>query len=397
MHDNIITQDIKSVLDRLGDRISHHNWILSCLNGTYTLEVKWLLEKPAITPGTNTRAGLLTPPQSAKYTPRTTQANARNTPAQLVTRKYKSPSTRRRDRARLLAWKNSRSSNRHHQDPSTRKCLFQEETSASDNIISDTPSDLDSSVASVSESSETDKVPSPAVDVTLDCDEVVVRTQLVASQVTEAAGSGSPLDSEESNSAQELSTYPAVTAPEPYTADQPDPPEVPFPFTWSERGFLPGGLLPDDKEEVWKALDAGLCEQSDDVLCGSIPKLDSKTTELIKLALHARNQHFLERCFANDCNNLVDHKIVCRQCKIAKYCCQECAVFDLAHKGSHHIYTELSPCAAIEQLEDVVVNLSVDLWDPSAAARENNFTVLEIVPLYWDPFTVSPVPLDFET
>jgi hypothetical protein len=188
----------------------------------------------------------------------------------------------------------------------------------------------------------------------LDCGESEVQTQPVPSQVAEAFGSGGPLESVDSNSEPELSISDTEASPEPEPIKQRDPPQVPFPFTWSESGFLPGGALPDNKEACEALLSLVQFDR------------DLDTTELIKRALLARNQYFLDRCSAINCDRIVDHKTVCKLCNIAKYCSQECAVFDLAHRHPHPEYPEVSDCAAIENLDWVVVDPSTETWDQFA-------------------------------
>ena len=166
MADNFISNDINTILNILPHNYANKSWILSKLNETFTLTIKWNLA-PATTPSTGRIGhGILTPPQSAtaRSTPCSFQANARHTPAQLVTRKkYKSPSTRRRDRSRLLAWKKSRQNT-----PGARRSLFRQDSGASD--IPD--------IGPVSDSLESDCAPSPVATVTLDLGESV-ETQLV--------------------------------------------------------------------------------------------------------------------------------------------------------------------------------------------------------------------------
>lgn len=54
MPDSIITKHILCVLDRLCDQISQHMWSITCRAGYYKLAVSWCLDKPAITPDTET-------------------------------------------------------------------------------------------------------------------------------------------------------------------------------------------------------------------------------------------------------------------------------------------------------------------------------------------------------
>ena len=120
---------------------------------------------------------------------------------------------------------------------------------------------------------------------------------------------------------------------------------------------MPGGELPTDIRELCKSI-------GEHKWCGVFNELDCEARAHIKFALLARNQHFLGKCFANDCNKIVDNKSTCKNCDTAKYCSQECAVFDVAHKRPHPIYTEITPCVAIETLSDIVVEPSASVWDP---------------------------------
>ena len=59
----------------------------------------------------------------------------------------------------------------------------------------------------------------------------------------------------------------------------------------------------------------------------------------------------------------MDNKVLCNNCEVAKYCSQECAIFDVAHRHPHHGYPELTPCRAIEELEGIVTEESHCVWD----------------------------------
>jgi len=285
-----------------------------------------------------------------------------------VTRKkYKSPSTRRRDRSRLLAWKESKQNT-----PGARRSLFRQDSSPSDNPISD-PHIPD--IGPVSESPESDRAPGPVATVTLDLGESV-ETQLVPPQVAEDTGSKGSVDSGDSDPESESETANLVleASPEPELVEQRVPPQVPFPFTWSEGGFLPGGVLPRNvreedleayrqaveplKEEVLEVGEDCYIETLLDQVDGPFVH-DLERAEVIKRALLSRNQYFLGRCFANNCDKLVDNKYVCKKCNIARYCSQECAVFDLAHRTPHPLYPEVNNCEAIDDLECYVVDPTI--------------------------------------
>ena len=359
MADNFISNDINKVLKILPYNYANKSWILSKLNETFTLTIKWNLA-PATTPSTGRIGhGILTPPQSATAsTPCSFQANARHTPAQPVTwKKYKSPSTRRRDRARLLAWKKRKQNT---PEPSARRSLFQQDPSACDNHISDLHN------GPVSESLEPDLVPDPVATVTLDSD------GLIPFQVAEDTGNVGSVDSIESDS-EPGTVNPATELPAEPVA-QGESPQVPFPFTWSKGGFLPGGVLPrnvreEDLEEYRQAVeplkDEGLKVGEDCYIETLLDQVDGpfehdlERAEVIKRALLSRNQYFLGRCFANNCDNLVDNKSVCKKCNIARYCSQECAVFDLAHRTPHPVYPEVNTCEAIEEFECYVVDPTI--------------------------------------
>ena len=166
------------------------------------------------------------------------------------------------------------------------------------------------------------------------------------------------MDSGDSEPESETANPVIEASPEPELVEQGNPPQVPFPFTWSEGGFLPGGVLPGN-EEVLEAL-LGQVQDPD--------YREPDTTEEIKRALLSRNQYFLGRCFANDCNKLVDHKSVCKQCNIARYCSQECAVFDLGHRSPHPEFHELNTCGVIADpcYKWHVVEPSTIVWDENA-------------------------------
>ena len=193
----------------------------------------------------------------------------------------------------------------------------------------------------------------------------MVQIQLADLQVAEGTGTGKSPDSEDTHSGLDLSPAGSDSAVTSQSSN--DRPEVPFPFTWSARGFLPGGELPNDKvNNIWKAFEYMQCDPVDEVYYDDTPKIDKRSIELIKLALQARNQHFLDKCSSKGCDNSLDNKTLCKHCKLAKYCSPECAVFDIAHRRAHPYYPEISTCVAIEQLENVVTAPSCDLWVSSA-------------------------------
>ena len=127
----------------------------------------------------------------------------------MTRKKYKSPSTRRRDKACRLAWKNSRRSTSHIQDHSFRKVLFTGDTSASEELRDTTTTidnhlDPDRSEDPDSESQiEAEQEPSPEVSVKLVSGEA--HAQFVATQVTGTVGRGDQLHSEDSDSLPDLS------------------------------------------------------------------------------------------------------------------------------------------------------------------------------------------------
>jgi hypothetical protein len=194
-----------------------------------------------------------------------------------------------------------------------------------------------------------------------------VETQLVPSQVADDTGSKGSVDSGDSDPESESETANLVleASPEPELVEQRDPPQVPFPFTWSEGGFLPGGVLPDNEEVLEALLGQVDLEDPED--------REPVSTEEIKRALLSRNQYFLGQCFANDCNKLVDHKSVCKQCNIARYCSKECAVFDLGHRSPHPEFHELNTCGVIaDDYKWHVVEPSTIVWDEHADDICNN-------------------------
>ena len=189
--------------------------------------------------------------------------------------------------------------------------------------------------------------------VTLDLGESV-ETQLVPSQVAEDTGSGDAVDSGDSDPESETANLVSNSeaSPEPELVEQGNPPQVPFPFTWSDGGFLPGGVLPGNEEILESLLDEIQC------FC------EPDTTEEIKLALLSRNQYFLGRCCANACEKLAEHKFVCKQCNIARYCSQECAVFDLGHRSPHPEYPEINTCVVnADPCYEWIVEPSTTVWD----------------------------------
>ena len=101
---------------------------------------------------------------------------------------------------------------------------------------------------------------------------------------------------------------------------------------------------------------------------------DPDTTEEIKRALLSRNQYFLGRCFAKDCNKPVDHTYVCKQCNIARYCSQGCAVFDVGHRSPYPEFHELNTCGVIADpsYKWQVVEPSTLVWDEHADDICNN-------------------------
>jgi len=207
-----------------------------------------------------------------------------------------------------------------------------------DSIESDSDSETANLVSPVSESPESDRVPTPVATATLDIG------QLVPYQVAEDTGSGGLVESGESD-------WEPETEPEFPETEEGDIPLVPFPFTWSDAGFLPGGVLEGNEEAVEALL----------VQVQATCERDPDRTEALKRAFLSRNKYFLGRCFAEDCDKLVDHKSVCKQCNIARYCSQECAVFDLTHRAPHPVYTEVNNCHALQVLKCYVVDAA--LWN----------------------------------
>ena len=109
---NIVTQDVKQVLEKLAHNVSDQSWTLKCRNGSFTLEIKWI-SLPAITKQrpvlTCSKSPALDAPISLTV-PVSTRSATKT--------KRKSPSKIRRDRERFEQWKKRR-----HQSQTTSNNL----------------------------------------------------------------------------------------------------------------------------------------------------------------------------------------------------------------------------------------------------------------------------------
>ena len=96
MSTKIVSQDLKCILDQLDVNSRTKSWTISHINGEYTLILK--LHKPVVKNVTRDSHVIPGYPSLTIWNSSHTQKIQKN-------RKRKSPSTRRRDKARLEAWR----------------------------------------------------------------------------------------------------------------------------------------------------------------------------------------------------------------------------------------------------------------------------------------------------